>query len=588
MKIQRSLHLMNWLFVVSAIVGVLGALEIAKGATLHELNFKHLKYNHIFQEELRAFQVRGGTDVSGLVSAVEDIRAQPVECLKVVGPFERVAMRLLDTYEAIELCKLDVALADEVLANIRAYEDGQIEFENFSQILLEGSRGFHRNSALFEPLVDRTVTYVLWATLIMLTLKGAVIALFGYRLSGAVADNFNLAQVVAEEAERANKLKSAFVANMSHELRTPLNGILAAAGAIERTELDATQRELAQMISTSGEMLASLVNDVLDISKIEADQLRLESVPFNIKNTFKPTIELFSLAAKEKGLRVIYEVEDGLDEDLLGDPVRLKQVLTNLLSNATKFTRSGYIRVRLGMRNRWSESGQLVISVQDTGVGFDKGQRDQLFERFRQSDASTTRQFGGTGLGLAITGSIVKLMGGEIEAASAPGHGSYFRISIRMKFAQSQEDKLDDAQKEGVTDIRSGLRCLLVEDHPVNRRVAQVILNQVNVDMDVAVDGEEAVAAAGRQDYDFILMDMNMPLMNGIAATEEIRRLEKERGSARTPIIMLTANALPEHHAQSIEAGADGHISKPFTPASLVQQISIILSEQDEQAQKVG
>ena len=579
MQIKRSLESMNWLFVVSAIIGVLGAMEIAKGATLHKLNFNHLKHNHEFREEITRFRIGPGDDVSGLHSVVEKIRAQPAECLKVVGPVEMVAMRVFHTYQAVGLCQVDMDLADTVLSQIEAYDRGEMSHDEFENLLLAGSQGFHDNSAAFAPLVERTVNSVLWTMLTIIALKGFIIAFFGFRLSKAVAENFNLASAAAEAANRANRLKSAFVANMSHELRTPLNGILAAAGVMDRSLLDSSQKELSGIILSSGETLKHILNDVLDISKIEAELLNLEDVPFRLRETLQPTIDLFALAAQEKGLDLKVVVDDDMDDALIGDPTRLKQVVSNLLSNAVKFTLQGHVRIHLGLVHRTEDVATIRISVADTGIGFDAEQKDKLFERFRQADDSTTREFGGTGLGLAISASIVKMMGGTLDCTSEKGVGSCFSLAVPFQLAPYDEQFVVEERTTPPQRTQTTTRILVVEDHAVNRRVAQLILEQAGFDVALVNDGQEALEDVQDTQYDLILMDMNMPRMNGIEATKAIRQLETAEHRVRTPILMLTANALPEHRQACLNAGADGHICKPITPQTMLEQILEALEE---------
>jgi signal transduction histidine kinase/ActR/RegA family two-component response regulator len=375
-----------------------------------------------------------------------------------------------------------------------------------------------------------------------------------------------------EAAKAASEAKSAFLANMSHELRTPLNGIVAGADMLARGDLSARSRELVDMIRTSSETLERLLSDVLDLARAESGQVALESQPFHVGETLRAVAGLFRPAAHQKGLHLTIELTPDLDGMALGDMARLRQVLSNLLNNAVKFTERGAIVLR-GER---TADGVARFRVTDTGIGFDPAAKHRIFGRFQQADESFTRRFGGAGLGLSISRELVELMGGTLDCDSRLGGGSQFWFEIPLPADASALDGVAEPGPAAQPDL--GLRILLADDHPTNRQVVQLMLGGV-ADIVAVENGAEAVDAFRRQAFDLVLMDMQMPVMDGLDAVREVRALERARGGRATPIIMVTANARPEHMAASREAGADQHLGKPVTTQSLFAAIEEALAE---------
>ena len=379
-----------------------------------------------------------------------------------------------------------------------------------------------------------------------------------------------------ERAEQANRAKSIFLANMSHELRTPLNGILGVAEALATSTSDSRQKEMVDLIATSARALEALLTDILDLARIEAGRLDIQNEPFDLGAMVRSVAALFAASAESKGLSFNLDLPDSAALTLSGDCMRLRQILNNLLSNAVKFTETG--GVTLAVETDCSGGPCRVrFSVHDTGIGFDDEVGTRLFQPFEQSDSSITRRFGGTGLGLSICRSLVELMGGTIEARSVAGQGSTFSFEVTL--APAVLEPVEPAESPEWTG--QPLRILLAEDHPVNRRVVELILEPVGIEVCSVENGELAVAEAAAGSFDLVLMDMQMPVMDGLEAVRRIRGREGEVGLPPVPICMLTANALPHFQAEALEAGADGFLTKPISAMVLIQKVAQLASKVD-------
>jgi len=387
-----------------------------------------------------------------------------------------------------------------------------------------------------------------------------------------------------DAADAANQAKSAFLANMSHEIRTPLNGVIGLAQALARTELTPQQTEMLDLIQSSGKTLQTLLSDILDLARVESGRVEIAAEPFALSRAVEEAARLYAESAAEKGLQFFVDIEPEAQLWVLGDVVRLKQILTNLVSNAVKFTQQGFVSLTAECATATDGTSFLRFTVEDTGVGFDSEARDRLFTRFEQADGTITRRFGGTGLGLAICRQLAGMMDGDLDCESEPGGGSAFILTLPLIRAEApaepgRDTGRDVAGKHGLGDLErdqdgARLRVLLADDHPTNRRVVELILAATNVDITSVEDGAQAFAAYCAAPFDLVLMDMQMPVMDGLAATREIRRHEAALGAERTPVVMLTANALAEHVAAGQAAGADRHLSKPFSAADLLGLIS--------------
>ncbi|MDR7232431.1 PAS domain S-box-containing protein [Caulobacter sp. BE264] len=378
-----------------------------------------------------------------------------------------------------------------------------------------------------------------------------------------------------DAAEAANRAKNDFLANMSHEIRTPLNGVVALAAALGETPLTAKQAEMVDMIRRSGQTLERLVSDILDVAKIEAGQMTIQPQAFDLVALLDGLLDVTRLRAKDKGVGVRLERSPAATGGFLGDSVRISQVLSNLLSNAVKFTDRGEVIVRVDLDEPGKGHDALLrVEVEDTGVGFDADKADMIFQRFSQADSTITRRFGGSGLGLSISKTLVDMMGGEISARSSPGAGSVFKVMLPLNRANLEPSAESDAMSPRLQN--EGLKVLLAEDHPINQRVVQLILEPCGADVTVVENGAQAVEATASDVFDVVLMDMQMPVMDGLAATRAIRAREGE--GRRTPIIMLSANAMASHREEALLAGADLHVAKPVTVAALLDGIGQVMT----------
>jgi signal transduction histidine kinase/ActR/RegA family two-component response regulator len=418
----------------------------------------------------------------------------------------------------------------------------------------------------FAALIFAAVTSQHWKAWDYLVLAVVIVGVFSFtmdavRLMRANAQALEEAQAEAQEASRS---KSAFVAMMSHELRTPMNGVLGLAHALSKTRLDVRQAEYVDMIIQSGDGLMTILNDILDLSKIEAGKLELEIAPFDIRALAGQIRLLWSETARTKGVDLSLEVDPATPAWLLGDAARVRQILMNLVSNALKFTLAGRVVIRVA-----PAEGEIVMSVSDTGVGLTAEQRARLFAPFAQGDRSTARRFGGTGLGLAICRHLAELMDGAIGVESEPGVGSNFTVRLALPATNAP------SAEEGETAARfslAGLRVLVVDDNAVNQLVARAVLEAAGIEVAAVGDGGAALARLGAESFDMVLMDVHMPVMDGVEAVRRIRA--GEGGRTDMPIVALTADAMVGDAERLMAQGFDDAHPKPIAPAGLLATVA--------------
>ncbi|MFP4698315.1 MAG: response regulator [Eubacteriales bacterium] len=378
-------------------------------------------------------------------------------------------------------------------------------------------------------------------------------------------------------AEEANKAKSQFLANMSHEIRTPLNGLLGMVDLTLKSDLNKKQKTNLEIAKSCSHSLMKVINDVLDLSKIEAGKIVLEYININLTELMNNTIAIHKTKAEEKGLKLSYKIDDNVEKNLVGDPYRLQQILNNIIANAIKFTDEGRVDLLVRQLKKDEKQIKLEFSVKDTGIGISKKDKDKLFKSFSQVDGSITRKYGGTGLGLVISKRLIELMNGKIKMKSEINKGTTF--SFTVLFDRKKQKALND-KKEDIKDINVNYNILVIEDDVINQKVIRMLLEEHNCKIDIANNGLEALDILLKNKYDVILMDVQMPELDGIETTKIIRKREKDE---YTPIIALTAQVMTSDRDRCIQAGMDDYIAKPVVVNELLFKINSVIKKTNKQ-----
>ncbi|MBF0127255.1 MAG: response regulator, partial [Magnetococcales bacterium] len=483
-----------------------------------------------------------------------------------------VMMPVMDGYETCKRLKADPYTAHVPIIFLTA----KSEFEDEAKGLALGAMDYIRKPSSPRVILARVQNvHQLLLAKRELEKKNQALELARQEAEAALlrlAANEQALQVAKQAAEDANRAKSAFLATMSHEIRTPMNGILGMAELLAEWELPEQPRIYLDTIRRSGENLLIIINDILDFSKIEAGKLELEQTGFDLFELLRELRSLFGQLASQKEIQLEVRHDEVHSRYLLGDPVRLRQVLTNLLSNAVKFTERGGVRLAVEPLREEGDRVWLRFLVRDSGIGISPENFSRLFAAFSQMDNSTTRKFGGTGLGLSITQRLVRLMGGEIEVESVPDLGSTFQVDLPFHRAVAfQVDKRDPVDTVSLR-FREGVRLLLVEDDPINQAVIKGMLQRYCQRIDVAHNGQVALKKLAQESYDLVLMDCQLPEMDGYTACRTFRK--SEVAGRRLPVIALTANAMQGDREKCLDAGMDDYLSKPVKGHEILAMVA--------------